>query len=81
MQNFTLAPSLTGRSRLEIMVGPDRAKALAGHPAMQMKQRVPLASKWLARMLHWQGLSTAEIARQVRASDTTVRRWVKEAKS
>ena len=23
---------------------------------MQMKQRVPLASKWLARMLHWQGL-------------------------
>jgi len=67
-----------GRSRLETMVGPDRARALAIHPAMQMKQRVPLASSWLVCMMHWQGLSTAEIARRVRVSGPTVRRWVKD---
>ena len=66
-----------GRSRLAIMVSHDRTKALADHPAMRRKQRVPLASKWLTRMVRGQEISTAEIARQVRVSDVTVRNWLK----
>jgi hypothetical protein len=34
-----------------------------------------LAKQWLAEMLRWQGLSTAQTARTLRVSDITVRRW------
>ena len=43
-----------------------------------VKHRVPLARKWLILMLVWQGWSHAQIARTVRTSDNTVRRYVKE---
>jgi hypothetical protein len=67
--------------------GPDTAAAaLIGQDGMRalhavsgrLQPRVPLANRWLAMMLAWQGHSTAEIARRLRATDTTVRRWLRE---
>ena len=68
-----------GRSAYEALLGYDGAKALSVQPRLQ--KRVPLAKRWLAAMLHWQGNSTAAIARQLRASDVSVRRWLKEWKA
>ena len=44
------------------------------------KTRVPLANEWIARILAWQGHPVAAIARRIRVSDTTVRRWLKGQK-
>lgn len=65
-----------GRSSHERLVGYDKAKALAA-VAHRLPKRVPLAKKWLAQMLNWQGLSTAMIARTLRSSDVSVRKWLK----
>ena len=46
-----LATDPKGRSAVEHLIGQEKAKALAAHTAMQMKQRVPLARKWLILML------------------------------
>jgi len=71
-----LARNPQGHGRLEALVGTDRARALATHAA-HLQRRVPLAKVWLARVLHWQGQSKAEIARQLRTSDVSVRKWLK----
>ena len=66
-----------GRNALEQFIGTDKAKELANHPSRAMQRRVPIANRWLAAMLQWQGHSTAHIARTLRVSDTTVRNWLK----
>ena len=71
-----LANDPKGRASHEAMMGHDKAKALAAHPGLQ--RRIPLAKRWLAAMLDRQGNSTAAIARQIRVSDVSVRRWLKE---
>lgn len=68
-----------GRSRLEALVGYDRAKAL-GTLAHVLPRRVPLAKRWLAHCLDARGESTAEIARTLRVSDTTVRAYLKSGR-
>ena len=73
-----LANDPKGRASHEVMLGYDKAKALAAHPALGQRHRVPLAKRWLAAMLQWQGNSTAGIARQLRVSDVSARRWLKE---
>jgi len=65
-----------GRSRLEALIGNDRAKALARHGAITQK-RVPLAKPWIAACLRAQGHPTAEIARRLHVTDVSVRRWLK----
>ena len=65
-----------GRSQFEAVVGPDRAKALAALDH-RLQRRVPLAKRWLATCLAVRGQSTAEIARTLRVSDTSVRTWLK----
>lgn len=72
-----LSNDLKGRSAVEAVIGPDRLKALATSDHRALQKRVPLAKPWLAAMLHWQGHSTAHIARTLRATDVTVRGWVK----
>jgi len=67
-----------GRSAVEKLVGSQKAKALAESRNRAMQKRVPLAKQWLARMLHWQGRSAADIARTLRATDVSVRGWLKE---
>jgi hypothetical protein len=70
----------TGRSAVEKLIGSDKVKALAESRNRAMQKRVPLAKQWLARMLHWQGHSGSEIARTLRATDVSVRGWLKEGK-
>lgn len=66
-----------GRSAVEALIGADRVKALAASNYPALQKRIPLAKRWLAAMLHWQGHSTAEIARTLRTTDVTVRGWLK----
>lgn len=66
-----------GRSAVEALIGADRVKALAFSNHRALQKRVPLAKPWLAAMLHWQGQSTADIARTLRATDVSVRGWLK----
>ena len=73
---LSLAADPKGRSRVEALIGYDRAKALAQVRA-GLKTRVPLAKPWTARMLAWQGHSVAEIARRLHATDISVRKWLK----
>ncbi len=73
---LSLADDPQGRASHAALVGYDKAKALAAQPRLQ--KRVPLAKRWLAAMLQWQGHSTAAIARLLRVSDVSVRRWLKE---
>lgn len=65
-----------GRSSHESLLGYDKAKALSSI-AHRLPRRVPLAKRWLSQMLDWQGNSTAQIARTLRVSDVSVRRWLK----
>jgi hypothetical protein len=61
------------------VIGIDGVRALAAFSdKLHQRQRVPLANRWLAKMLAWQGHSIAEIARRLRASDSTVRKWVRD---
>lgn len=73
-----LAKDPKGNASHMELLGYDKAKALAAHPALAERQRVPIANRWLAAMLMWQGHSKAGIARQLRATDVSVRRWLKE---
>ena len=66
-----------GTSAVEALLGYERTKALAACDIPAMQRRVPLAKGWLAQMLHWQGHSTAHIARTLRITDTSVRRFLK----
>jgi hypothetical protein len=74
--HFAADPRGTGA--VEKLVGADKAKALAESRNQALQKRVPLAKRWLARMLHWQGHSTAQIARTLRATDVSVRGWLKD---
>ncbi|PYF13271.1 hypothetical protein C8J30_101660 [Rhodobacter viridis] len=38
--------------------------------------RIPLANKWLAKVLAWKGFAVAQIARRIRVADVTVVRWL-----
>jgi hypothetical protein len=69
-----------GRSAVETLLGYHKAKELAARPSLTMQRRIPLAKRWLAAMMNWQGHSTAHIARTLRVTDASVRKWLKEAK-
>ncbi len=69
-----------GSSSHERLVGYDAAKRLSAI-AHRLPRRVPLAKRWLSAMLAWQGRSTGDIARTLRVSDVTVRRYLSEART
>lgn len=73
-----LARDPRGRSRLEALVGYERAKALAERDHL-LPARVPLAKAWLAQVLFARGESVAEIARRLHVADITVRAWLRRA--
>lgn len=64
-----------GRSRIETLVGRDKVKALVKADHL-LQRRVPLANPWVAACLHFQGLATNEIARKLRITDVTVRKYL-----
>lgn len=75
-----LAQNPKGKSQVEALVGFEKTRALAAQDH-RLPRRVPLAKKWLAQMLSWQGHSTAQIARTLRTSDTSVRRMLQTAQN
>lgn len=68
-----------GRSEAEPLLSAEHIAALANSTNRSLQRRVPLAKPWLATMLHWQGHTTAQIARTLRASDVSVKKWLKAA--
>ena len=70
-----------GHGAVEKLVGTEKAKALATSRNRALQKRVPLAKRWLARMLNWQGRSAADIARTLRATDVSARGWLKEGQA
>ena len=66
-----------GRGQAEALFGAPAVAKLAAHGGITQR-RVPLAKPWLARVFDWRGHTVASIARTLRASDLTVRRWLKE---
>ena len=72
-----LSKTPKGRSKAEAIFGAEAIAKLAAHSGITQR-RVPLAKPWLACVYAWRGHSTASIARTLRASDVTVRRWLKE---
>ena len=68
-----LAIDPKGRSDVERLIGPDKLRTLAASTNRAMQRRIPLAKRWLAQMLHWQGHSAATIARTLRVTDVSVR--------
>ncbi len=64
-----------GKSQVETLLGYDKLKELAARPGLQ--SRVPLAKRWLAEMLDWQGHSGAHIARTLRVTEQTVSRYLR----
>jgi DNA-binding NarL/FixJ family response regulator len=68
-------------SALCALVGAEAAARMASHHRIgQHVRRVPLARRWLALMLHWQGHSVAQIARTLRTTDVTVRNYINEGR-
>lgn len=72
-----LADNPGNRSQLVELVGLDKAQQLAAN-AYLMQRRVPLAKKWLAECLAARGVSKAQIARTLRTTDISVRRWLND---
>ncbi len=70
-----LASNLGEGSRLVQLIGMDNARRL-GENTHRLTRQVPLAKPWLAKVLAAQGMSKNEIARTLRASVQTVRRWL-----
>ncbi len=63
-----------GNSLLARTIGTDKSDALAakvgaGHI------RIPIARKWIADTMWFQGRTNAEIARVIRCDERTVQRW------
>ena len=66
------------RARVVELVGLERASALAAAIG-QMKVRVPTAKPWIARCLRAQGVTVADIARQLHVADVSERRWLNDS--
>lgn len=67
-------------SELVSVVGMEGAKRL--HTVKDRLQlRVPVANRWVARMMDWQGHSRAAIARRLRVTTTSVRAWLDKTDS
>ena len=69
-----MAKQPTSRARLVKLVGPVKASDLA-EAVEHLPRRIPLAKKWMAQTLLTRGLPVAEIARRLRVSDVTVRKF------
>ncbi len=62
-------------SRLVTLVGLEKARAMADQSHL-MQTRVPLVKRWIAGCLRARGQSVAEIARTLRVTDVSVRKYL-----
>ncbi len=70
------AKNASVRSSVAKVVGPDGVRALEQQVSAGML-RVPLANGWIANYLHEREVPIQEIARRLRTSDVTVRKYLK----
>ena len=75
---LSLSSDPKGRGAVERLVGYEKARELG---VVVLQRRIPLAKRWLAEMLHWQGMSANEIARRLRTTDVTVRAYLRKGKA
>lgn len=69
-----------GQSRLVQLLGRDKAEALASLVETgEWPARIPLAKPWVAQVLRARGLPVLEIARILRTTDVTVRKYLNPA--
>lgn len=73
-----IAENPQSRSRVVKLLGRQKAAALA-RVSERLPARVPLANRWVAKVLFAKGLPKAEIARRLRTTDKTVREWLRDA--
>jgi hypothetical protein len=73
-----VAANPKGRGKVERQFGAEKAAALAAI-VDRLPRRVPTAKPWIAQVLRTQGLSVAEIARRLHATDVSVRGWLRKA--
>jgi len=66
-------------SEIAALIGPENTAGLAAI-SHRLPRRVPLAKPWLAAVFASRGESASQIARALRVSDVTVRRWLKTGK-
>lgn len=65
-----------GKSEVEKLLGYDKLKALAAR--QNLHSHIPLAKRWLAKMLDWKGYSAANIARTLRTITSSVHRYLRD---
>lgn len=65
------------RSEVAQLIGIDAVRVL--RERLGMKMRVPIGNRWMVAHLAWEGHSLASIARRVRVTDTTARRYLHQA--
>ena len=70
---FSRNPGAT--SRVAALIGPDLTRALAERDHL-LPRSVPLAKRWLAACFEARGMSRADIARTLRCSEVSVRKWL-----
>lgn len=75
---MSFATDPKGKGMAEERFGAEAVARLRAHYRIGHRVRVPLAKKWLAAVLAWRGLSIAGIARELRASDVSVRKWLRD---
>jgi len=73
-----LSDSPGARSQVAAAIGAEGVRALKERLGESTIQRVPTADKWLARYFEWQGLKVNEIARRLRTSNVTVRKYLRD---
>ena len=64
-------------SELVEYLGPEKAFEL-GNATGQIKGRIPIAKRWIAKVLKAKGLPTTRIARRLHTTDVTVRKYLKD---
>ncbi|MEM7642970.1 MAG: helix-turn-helix domain-containing protein [Pseudomonadota bacterium] len=75
-----LPPHPSGRSRLERLIGADAIRALSARSAA-LSVDVPLANTWIAAVLTANGATTRQVARHLRVTERTARRWRQKART
>lgn len=75
-----IARNPTARSRIVKLLGREKAEALARlAEAGEWPARIPLVKPWVAAVLKARGLPVSDIARILRTTDVTVRKYLSPA--
>lgn len=75
-----IARNPTARSRIVAVMGREKAEALARlAEGGEWPARIPLVKPWVAQTLKAKGLPVSDIARILRTTDVTVRKYLNPA--